>query len=218
MMVHIPSRLAFLATPKCASTSIENALRPHCHLIATGFPSMTHMHVNRFNRFMRPFLRATGFPNVKTCCLFREPIDWVGSWWRYRSQDRWGDSEALEGMSFEDYVGLYISGEKRPFLPHGPQSGMFWGPEGRRVYADYIFKYEDLDLFRQFWESKLGVKLAIGKDNVSPGLHSQLSPEMRSKLSEFIAADFEIWEHKTIQRDGFDAFLREEGVLDPAEG
>lgn len=209
MMVHIPSRLAFLATPKCASTSIENALRPHCQLTATGFPKITHMHVNRYNRFVRPLLKATGFPDVETSCLFREPIDWVTSWWRYRSQDKWGPDESLNGMSFETYVGEYMDGVRQPYLPLGTQAGMFWGPNNTTVFADYIFRYEDLDQYEAFWSRKIGTPLTFGKDNVSPQRRPELGAETQRRLEAFLARDYEIWEGVALPRDGFDAFCED---------
>ncbi|MEO0387028.1 MAG: hypothetical protein AAF281_05790 [Pseudomonadota bacterium] len=209
MMVHIPSRLAFLATPKCASTSVENALRPHCQFIATGFPSMTHMHVNRYNRFVRPLLKATGFPDVKTTCLFREPIDWVGSWWRYRRQDRFSGEESTKTMSFETYAQRYIEGEKLPFLPKGHQAGMFWGPEGRVVLADYIFRYEDLDLYAEFWSRKIGKTVKFGRHNVSPDMAAALSPGVEDALRAYLATDYQIWNEVALRRDGFEDFLKD---------
>ncbi len=209
MMVYLPGRIAFLAMPKCASTSIENALRPHCQFLATGYPMLTHMHVNRFYRFVMPLLKATGHKEIETCCLMRDPVDWVASWWRYRSDDRWSAEENASHIGFEEYVAEYIAGEKKDYLPAGTQAGFFWAPNRGKRFADYIFRYEDIDLFQDFWSRKIGNEVDFGMHNVSPSREGDLNDEVRQALRNFLAEDYEIWENRTIKRENYTAFCED---------
>src|SRR3712207_9173435 len=110
----------FLATPKAASTSIEQAFRPYSQVTMRG-NAFKHTRYAQFQRFLRPFLAAKGFPrdSYEVVCVFREPIDWLASWWRYRSREELADPSHPSHhnyaghLSFEQFAYAYMKGEDR---------------------------------------------------------------------------------------------------------
>ena len=44
------------------------------------------MTLRTFERFVAPYLDWIGVPSVETVCVIREPVDWLGSWYRYNAR------------------------------------------------------------------------------------------------------------------------------------
>ncbi len=80
----------FLASTKSGSTSIETAFMTHSQMILRKPPAIKHTTYAGFQRFLQPFLNSKGFPreSYEVVCVVREPIDWLSSWWRYRSREK----------------------------------------------------------------------------------------------------------------------------------
>lgn len=86
MLISIEHGLVFLSMPKCASTSIEMALQNYMDIVVRG--PAKHTNYRRYERFCRPFLdQFCKQQKLETVCLIREPLDWLKSWYRYRTRD-----------------------------------------------------------------------------------------------------------------------------------
>lgn len=194
MLLHLNGNFAYLALTKSGSTSVENALRPHCQIMFTGDHRVSHMPAHHFERFLRPYLAEAGFGNIETVAQLRHPISWLESWWRYRSKPRkgeeWADTSAIK---FEQFAGEYIDGADRPYLGMHRQLGFICDEQGQRQ-ADIIFRYEDMDIFRKFLETRVGTRLALPRDNPSPRRWARLPRPTRNRLENFFAPELEIWE------------------------
>jgi hypothetical protein len=87
VLVFWEERLVFLSVPKTGSTAVEMALRPRAGIALTDPPVAKHTPYYRYRRLLRPYLDALGAPEFETVAVVREPVDWLGSWWRYRQRD-----------------------------------------------------------------------------------------------------------------------------------
>lgn len=85
MLVSIEHGFVLLFTPKCASTSLERALHGRMDLVARG--PLKHENYRRYERFYRPLLAQHCEEPLETVCVIREPVDWLASWYRYRTRD-----------------------------------------------------------------------------------------------------------------------------------
>lgn len=199
MIISFKAKLAFIAQTKCGSTSIENALRWHANVAYTGDAKVTHMHMFQYRRWILPYLDFIGETGIETTCLFRHPVDWMESWWRYFSQPGvLPEGEDTGGLSFERYVLEWLEGSDRPYHDVGKQSGMLPGLV-RKVSVDHLFRYEELDRFVALWEERLGARLALERHNVSPEREgAELSPPVRARLEAALAEEFDIWESQTV--------------------
>lgn len=195
MLVHLEARLAYFAMTKSASTSVENALKRHCQIVFSGDHRVTHMMPQRFETHLRPYLERIGLTGVETCCQMRRPVDWVESWWRYRSQPgRWEAGLDTSEVPFEDFVAAYLDGADIPYARIGRQRNFLTAPDGR-VLVDYIYRVEEMDLFRRFLEARTGLVLDIGHHNPSPRRWARLSPQMRARLDAYLDVENTLWEN-----------------------
>ena len=70
-------------------------------------PRTKHMTMRVFERYMMPYLREIGAGDTETFCVIREPTDWLGSWYRYRSRLR-------PGLRFaKEHQGRQLRGVRR---------------------------------------------------------------------------------------------------------
>jgi hypothetical protein len=131
-MLIAPARgFVFLAMTKTGSTAIESAFGPYAQIVQKNSPQLKHTRYARFERFLAPFLAASGWPreSYEVVCAFREPIDWLHSWWRYRSREAIADpshrahKNYTGNVSFEEFARAYINGTHQ-FARVGRQAKM----------------------------------------------------------------------------------------------
>lgn len=202
MLVFFEERLALLSVPKTGTTAYETALRDRADMVISDPPQLKHAPVYRYNRFLRPmFLRACD-AEMELMAVMREPIDWLGSWWRYRQRPFMsGKPNATHDISFDTFVEAYMSGQKPGYADVGSQAKFLEArPNGTGVA--HLFRYEDQSAIRSFLESRLGVTLALERRNVSPEMPVVLSAAVEERLRRKCAAEFALYEAIPRRPDG----------------
>lgn len=196
MLVSFQHRLAILAMPKCASTAMEKALASRMDLVLRGHPGIKHMRLRGFERFIRPYLASLTDAPFEVISAFREPEDWLRSWWRYRRRDAIAGSEnSTRGISFAEFVALYIDGAQKP-ADIGRQ-GQFIADRDGRVGVDRLFRYDRMDDMVDYVAERLGCEIRLERSNESPRapwLGGKLSSAQRLQLRQALARDYEIYE------------------------
>lgn len=193
MMVFWQQRLAFLATPKTASTAIEAALGALASLVILRPRALKHTDATRFERFLQPFLSEDGPAPFEVVALMREPRDWLGSWYRDRQRDDTPSDQSTAGLSFDDFVRAYCSAGLRPaFADVGSQAAFLTTPSGAQM--PHLFRYEALETFVQFLEDRLGCEITLPRLNVSPKGSTELTAETEALLRQTMAQDFALYD------------------------
>lgn len=188
MLVFWDQRIVFLATPKTGSTAIAMALESLASVSVQRPPVLKHTTVQRFHRFVGPYLKAASGHEFTTVALMREPIDWLGSWYRFRQREDLLDGNAsTRGMSFDDFANAYCEKPQPGFANVGSQA-RFLTPEGREP-VDRIFSYEKIETFVEFLEDRLGCEIHLPRVNVSPVADMALRPQTRERLAQTMARD-----------------------------
>ncbi len=181
-----------LAMPKCASTSIESALAPYASLVIDRPPSRKHLGCAGFAKRVEPELEAQGHPrdSYELVTMFREPVAWLASWWRYRSRldERRGNS--TQDLTFEDYARMYLDGDPTAPTPRG-RPGQFLTVEGV-IEVDRVFAVERPDAWTAWFSSRLGDKLSFERRNVSQRAMPDLSEATRSELVDYFAPEYSV--------------------------
>jgi hypothetical protein len=195
MLVFWRQGLVFLATPKTASTSIESALSPLAAVVVMRPPQLKHTNASKYQRHVAPFLGDQKGTNFVTTALMREPLNWLGSWYRYRQRPDEVPEKSTRDMSFDDFVRAYCLNDQPEFAKVGSQA-TFLSPPGFRP-VDHIFRYEQMDLFVKFLEKRLGAKITLPKTNVSPDGDLALSSDVEAALRRHRAADFALYDSLT---------------------
>ena len=190
MLVNLDKKIAFLAMTKTASTSVEAALKPHADIIFTGDSRVKHISARKFRRFMKPYLTNMGH-EVETCCLFRDPTDWLFSWYCYRGRPQMtGRAESTMEMSFAAFAEDYLS---RPETAKGiGRPSRFVTDRTGEVIVDRIFKYESLPTFVRFLEDRFDVPLEIGHLNMSAKRDRQVTADLETRLKTYFAPEYAI--------------------------
>lgn len=193
MLVFWEQRLAILATPKTGSTAIESALEPLATMAILRPPVMKHTPLQRYHRFIGPYLEATSGHPFTVVALMREPRDWLGSWFRYRQRDDGvAPEKSTAGKSFDDFVNAWCDDPQPEFAAVGSQA-RFLQPKAEKG-LDRLFRYEEIDTFVHFLEDRLGCEIVLPRLNVSPPGDLHLSPETERRLRKAAARDYAIYE------------------------
>jgi len=192
----------FLAIPKTGTSAIETAVRPYAQVAPQGIPAIKHTKYAEFQRFLQPFLAAKGFPrdSYEVVCVFREPIDWLSSWWRYRSRGKLADPSNPKhhrytgDVTFEQFARAYMESDNR----EGHQSRFVRARRGQ-TEIDRIFRYDRLDLLVEFLCEKIGEDVDLEVKNVSPERSFSLSEECERELREFLQPEYRIYERAIVE-------------------
>ncbi|MES2846349.1 MAG: hypothetical protein V4804_02525 [Pseudomonadota bacterium] len=193
MLVFWEQRLAILATPKTGSTAIESALDSMAAVSIQRPPLLKHTTVQRYHRFIGPYLEvASGHP-FTVVALMREPRDWLGSWYRYRQRDDLTDpARSTRGVSFDDFVQGWCADPQPDFAAVGSQA-RFLAPKNDKG-LDRLFRYEEIETFIDFLEDRLGCEIILPRLNVSPTAPMELQPKTEALLRKAAAADFALYD------------------------
>ena len=191
MLVFWEQRLAFLATPKTGSTAIAAALESLAAVSIQRPPLLKHTTVHRYRRFIGPFLEAASKDTFTVVALMREPVDWLGSWYRFRQREETDAGKSTKGMSFDDFVQAWCEDSRPDFADVGSQ-GKFLRPR-QGVGVDRLFRYEEIGSFVHFLEERLDCEITLPRLNVSPPGATELSAATEARLREAAAEDFALY-------------------------
>ena len=197
MLVFWERRLVFLATPKTGSTAIEAALDGLAAISILRPPEAKHTTAQRYRRFLGPYLRAATKAEFEVVALMREPLDWLASWYRFRSRDDIPDAERATGaMSFDAFVRDYMRAPRPAHADVGSQARFLTVPDGdgRALAVDRLFAYESIDDFVSFLEDRLDCEITLPRVNVSPEAPLEIDPATVAAHRAHAAADYGLWE------------------------
>lgn len=195
MIASLKHRFALLSMPKCASEALETALGPHADVVFRDPPTIKHCNYRRYARYVQPFFERFGDVTPETLCLFREPLDWLNSWWRYRQRPFLdGKPNSTKGQSFDRFVQLYLDAEG-PASTIGRQS-RFVVDRDHQVAVDHLFRYDEIGSLTAWIEERTGWDVTLDRVNVSPTVSAAatLAPETRARAAAELARDFEIYD------------------------
>lgn len=193
MLIFFKERLAFLSVPKTGTTAYETALRGRADMVISEPPMLKHAPVYRYNRFVRPMFLKVCDVELELMAVMREPVSWLGSWWRYRQRDFMkGKPNATHGISFDDFVLAYMKGNKPGFADVGAQSKFLEAqPNGTGI--THLFKYEDQPKLQDFLTNRLGVTFDLARENVSPAVPQDLSGDVEMRFKRKFDSEFALY-------------------------
>jgi hypothetical protein len=194
MLVFFKERLAFLSVPKTGTTAYETALAPRADMIISEPPMLKHAPVYRYNRFVRPMFLRVCDAEMELMAVMREPVSWLGSWYRYRRRPfMQGKPNSTHDISFDDFVLAYMKGKKPGFADVGSQANFMKGqPNGTEI--THYFRYENQPRLQAFLKERLDVDLVLGRENVSPSMDLVLSTDTEERFRRKCAEEFDLYD------------------------
>ncbi len=193
MLVFYKERLVFLSVPKTGTTAYETALAPHADMVISDPPMLKHAPVYRYNRFIRPMFERVCGVELEVMAVMREPISWLGSWYRYRQRPfMQGKPNNTYEISFDDFVLAYMKGKKPGYADVGSQFQFLKAqPNGTKV--THLFKYEDQPRLQAFLHLRLGLDLELKRENVSPEMELSLSDDVARRFRRKFEEEFALY-------------------------
>ncbi len=201
MLIFWKERLVFLANTRTGSSSIERALETLAHVSVQRPPALKHLPARQVQAHIAPLLTGVTGDGFTTVALMRDPVDWVGSWYRYRQRDDIAVAAgSTGGQTFADFVEAYVAGDVAGFtgaesgrnVPLGRQSDFLCDDAGQLI-VDRVFRYEDIGAFIAFLDDRLGCEITLPRLNVSPASALQLPAPLDRRLRDHLAADYAIY-------------------------
>jgi len=210
-MIALPSHgFVMLSMPKCASTSLVQVIAGQAEAVLRINPKLKHINCEQFHELMVPVLRKGGYrrKDYEVVSLFREPVEWLESWYRYRKRPALieENSRRYTGeQSFEQFTVDYL--ERRRKVRGRPARFIAMGDD-LAIGVDRLFALERPDAWQGWLMEKVGTELSFGTDNVSIVRQTpELTAATRARLEDYFAPEYDIYSH-----------LRETGTWVPPQG
>ncbi len=194
MMIFFKERLALLSVPKTGTTAFQAALRDRADLVISDPPELKHAPLYRYNRWIRPMYEKVCGAELEVAAVMREPVSWLGSWYRYRQRPALdGKPNSTKGVTFDDFLHACCKGKPPAYANVGSQAKFLEAqPNGCKV--SHLFRYEDQNGLKTFLEQRLDTELHLERKNVSPAAELPLCPESEARLRRKRAAEFEMYQ------------------------
>ncbi len=194
MLVFWDARLVLLATPKTGTHALESALGNVADIAFRHPPLVKHMGVAWVNRLMPRIVGEKEWPTFRTVAAMREPLDWLGSWYRYRRRnDLLGQSNSTRDMDFSTFLRGYLQDPQPDYARLGRQ-WKFLRRANNSVGVDYLFAYERFDEMLAFLENRLDREITLESENVSPEAELTVDPDLAPPLAKALEKDFRLYD------------------------
>lgn len=195
MMVFCKAGLAFLAVPKTGTEAFGASLYRHADVRFRSPPPLKHMTAMYFNKKVRGFIEDRTNAKLELLAVIREPVQWLGSWYRYRGRPALnGHPNSTAGVSFDQFVEAYLQYERPHWAKIGSQSKFVSDATGA-VLVQHMFPYDDQKALRSFLSSALEREVEEPPwKNVSPPGALILAPSLLKALQDHRAEEFELYE------------------------
>ena len=198
MLILDKAQLVVLEMPKTATQALRKALAPH---VREMNDERRHGGFRAFKRHLYPTLTGEWGGKAECCCVVREPLARVQSWYRYRQRKMVaGTDKSTAGISFEEYVEALLSDAPPAYVQSGRQA-RFADWNGAKSKVNHVFDYQRLDIFLAFLGDRLGTDLSLPQRNLSTGpMPEPLPPELQARFAVAFDEDYALYH--AVQRAG----------------
>jgi len=193
MLVFFKEPLVLLSVPKTGSTAYHTALRDRADLVFSDPPELKHAPLYRYNRWVRPMFKKVCNAEMDIVAVMREPISWLGSWYRFRRRPFMnGKANSTSNVTFDEFILAYCGDQKPKFANVGSQA-KFLEPQPNGCSVAHLFRYENQKRLNGFLEERLSTELVLKRQNESPAMDLSLSPQTEAVLRHTCASEFELY-------------------------
>lgn len=194
MLIFWKPKLVLFAVPKTGTTALEAALTPRADAAILNPPGMKHCTVAKYERELAGFFEQKGRRPLDRMAVVREPISWLGSWFRYRQRPALdGHPNSTRDMSFDAFVEAWLSDAPPAYAQVGQQA-RFLNALDSPPAVTHLFCYEALGDAVAFLETRLDTRLTLESHNVSPKMPLTLSTELEKRMRSERPYEFRVWE------------------------
>jgi len=193
MLVFFKERLVLLSVPKTGTTAYHTALRDRADIIYSDPPELKHAPLYRYNRWIRPMFKKVCDAEMEVVAVMREPVSWLGSWYRFRRRPFMnGKENSTSNVTFDDFVLAYCQGQQPGFANVGSQA-KFLEAQPNGCVVSHLFRYDQQERLIGFLENRLSTTLVLPQQNVSPAMELSLSPQVDAQLRKKCVSEFDLY-------------------------
>ncbi len=201
-MIALPAHgFVVLSMPKCASTSLVESLSGQAEVVFRYNPRLKHLNCQQFHNRMVPLLRHGGYKrrDYEVVSLFREPVAWLESWYRYRLRPALdGSARSTADLSFEDFATAYVEGDRGTTGIRGRPSQFIARDDSGAIGVDRLFALERPDTWQAWIKDRMGEAYTVREANVSDARDEpELSPGLRERLVAHFTPEYDVYRHLT---------------------
>ncbi|SFA77797.1 hypothetical protein SAMN05421688_0804 [Poseidonocella pacifica] len=200
MLIFFDANLVFFAVPKTGTTAYESALRKRADIVYRNKPAVKHLNTRKFDRSLAPYLKKAHQLVPERLAMIREPLDQLGSWYRYRTLLPTSNPNSTKGHSFDAFLRAHLLDRPPAFAKIGRQHTFLTDPDGA-IRVHHLFAADRGDLVHAFLEARFGEPVEIGRRNLSPSMEISCDPGLAAEVRAARAADFELYE--SVSRTGY---------------
>ncbi len=213
MLVSTKHKFAFLSNRKCASSSLIESLGPYCDITMGRDHRLRHLSFGDYQKHVLPLLveKVGGEArDYQVFCLFREPVDWLFSWYRFRTREEISPTvtpnhwEYTGNISWSEFLDECLKERPAAFADLPPQHHFVQGMDGTSDGLT-IFPYEEFDRFLEAISARIGEPVDVVNWNVSPKLQDGPTKADYRRCRKALAADYQIYDaiRKNPEAPGF---------------
>ncbi|GLQ34415.1 gamma-glutamyl kinase [Amylibacter marinus] len=189
MLIFLQKKLVLFATPKTGSTALHTALAGKSDILFKNAPAAKHISPQRYSKTMQPLVEDLAKGTCETLAVIREPLDWLGSWYRYRSRAALsGHQNSTADISYDQFVADYLSDKRPPHAAVGSQANFL------SCTPDYLWRYDCMNSLSIFLSLRLEHRFDLQQMNVSPIKTLRLSPNNTAALRDYFKPDLDLYE------------------------
>jgi hypothetical protein len=189
------ARLVFLANPKTATQSVRAVLGPFAGATPDGTANK-HINARVYERKWSTDVSRIVGAIPETFAVMREPVEHMGSWFRYRQRDALrGHENSTQGLTFAEFAEARLSPSPPPFARIGRQD-RFLGFLDGDTPVNHIFDYAQIDRLVAFLSERLETPVSLPSRNVSPKSGQgelTLPDDLMARLHDVHATEFALY-------------------------
>ena len=192
MLIGVEKRFIFVANTKAASSAIEAVMARHAEIARPGGPAFKHSTLGMIRFDYRFLFDIPEYPYESFFCfgVIRDPIEWIGSWFRFRKGNKI-EAQLPREMTFREFWQAkdwnIVRADGEPRL----QRDMFCNDRGE-IMADMLIPHHRLaELFPVVMEG-LGLIGDLELRNVSNMRPDKLKipGDLLEEIRDFYAVDY----------------------------
>lgn len=203
MLISTRHKFVFLANRKCASSSLVHSLQPYSDVVMDADHRLRHTSFSEYQRHIKPFLTEKIGDEVdeySIFCLFREPTDWLYSWYRFRTRpeiapdvapDHW---EYTGDMSWAAFLDEALKLKPALFANFGGRQYEFIEGLDGSSEGLTLFRYDQMDRFLDRMKQQVEQDFDLVEWNVSPSLDGGPTPDDIARCRVELAADYRVYD------------------------
>jgi hypothetical protein len=202
MLLFTKHKFVILSNRKCASTSLMHSLGEYADGTLFRDFRIRHTNYREYKNLIEPFLRhkiGDEVDEYDVYSLFREPTDWLHSWYRFRKRPAIAEAGTEKhkrytgNVDWREFLRASVEETGESYAMATRQHQFVRGASKSEV-GPTLVRYDDLNAFFEMILDRIGRKRSLDQRNVSPALNEGPSDDDRAYCRSHLARDYQLYD------------------------